>query len=170
MQVWVRSKDQQAFFEELGMAGAIKNQPGDYLDAVDQNLGDDTLDVFASERVEYDVTVSEEGDLDVTATVKTTNFVDASMPYPIIDNDGRPPTKKTYVHLYAPANAELQSVLYRDRLTQYEPKQIEPKLEAGRKVFSAKMSIKPQETSSLILQVHDPGRPARRGRGRVVAC
>ena len=29
--------------------------------AVDQNLGDDTLDVFASERVEYDVTVSEEG-------------------------------------------------------------------------------------------------------------
>jgi len=157
MQVWVRSKEQQAFFVELGMAGAIKNQPGDYLYAVDQNLGDDTLDVFASERVEYDVTVSEEGDLDVTATVKTTNFVDASMPYPIIDNDGRPPTKKTYVHLYAPANAELQSVLYRDRFTQYEPKQIEPKLEAGRKVFSAKMSIKPQETSSLIFKYTIPG-------------
>jgi hypothetical protein len=155
MQVWVRSPKQQAFFEDLGMAGAIKDEPGDYVYAVDQNLGDDTLDVFTSERVDYDVVVDEDGNLDVTATVKATNFVDETMPYPILDNSG-PPDKKTYVHLYVPANAELESVKYVNRFKQSTPQQIEPHLEAGRKVFSAQMSIKPQETASLVFKYRVP--------------
>lgn len=157
MQVWVEGKKQQAFFEELGWAGAVKTEPGDYVYVVDQNLGDDTLDAFTSERVDYDVVVNEEGDLDVTATVRETNFVDATLPYPIIDNEG-PPVKKTYVNLYAPANAQLESVTYRERITGERPAHtLPPRRSAGRVVFSAKLSVRPQETASVTFRYTVPG-------------
>ena len=156
MQVWVRAEKQQTFFEDLGWAGAVKDTPGDYVYVVDQNLGDDTLDVFAAERVNYDVVIEDDGDLNVTATVSTTNFVDETMPYPILDNNG-PATKKTYVNLYAPENAELQSITYQDRFqTIQDTKQLPPIKEAGRVVFSAPMSIKAHETGSLIFKYRVP--------------
>jgi hypothetical protein len=156
MQVWVRGAKQQAFFEDLGWAGAIKDDPGDYVYVVDQNLGDDTLDVFASERVDYDVVVQEDGDLDVTATVKTTNFVDETLPYPILDDNSKP-YKKTYVNFYAPENAELHSVTFRDRFVERPAHTIPAQKEQGRIVFSAKMNVKPQETASLIFKYTVPG-------------
>jgi hypothetical protein len=156
MQVWVAAPKQQTFFEDLGWAGALNQDPGDYLYVVDQNLGDDTLDVFASERVDYDVVVKENGDLDVTATVKTTNFVDTSLPYPILDNDSKP-VKKTYVNLYAPSNAQLHSVTFSDRFKTKTPKVLPPHQEAGRVAFSASMSIQPQETASLVFKYTVPG-------------
>ncbi|MCA1726181.1 MAG: DUF4012 domain-containing protein [Actinobacteria bacterium] len=156
MQVWVAGKEQQAFFEELGWAGAIEDEPGDYVYVVNQNLGDDTLDVFTSERLDYDVVVSEDGDLDVTATVKATNFVDETLPYPILDNDDAPPVKKTYVNLYAPKDAKLTSVTFTDRFQTKEPKVLPPHYEAGRVVFSAQMSIKPQETAALVFKYTVP--------------
>jgi hypothetical protein len=156
MQVWVRAPKQQAFFEDLGWAGAIEDAPGDYVYVVDENLGDDTLDVFTSERVNYDVTVQENGDLDVTATVAATNFVDESMPYPIVDNN-TPPFKRTYVNLYAPAAAELESVTFSDRFQTTPVAHPLVHTEAGRKVFSSKMEIKAHETASLIFKYRVPG-------------
>ncbi len=155
LQIWSRDREEEDFFQELGWGGAIRKDPGDYVYVVDQNLGDDTLDTFAYERVDYDVRIADDGSAEVVARVKMTNAVPRGLPFPIVPRDG-PADKQTYVNLYAPADAELVSVTQVERLRQRPVAKPLVHTEVGRKVFSARLQTKANESSYLEFRYRVP--------------
>jgi hypothetical protein len=59
MQVWFRDDAEQAFAERMNWDGAIEQpESGDYLDVVQQNVGGNKLDFFASMNTNLDVSLS----------------------------------------------------------------------------------------------------------------
>jgi len=67
--VYFRDNDLQAFMEELGWTGSLKETSGDYLMAVDTNLGGGKTDGVIDETVDVQVRVAPDGTVENTVTM-----------------------------------------------------------------------------------------------------
>ena len=151
LQIWSSHPKEQAFFERQRWAGAIPDQRGDYLYVVDQNRGIDRLDTFMFERTNYDVAIREDGSLDVTATVRQTNYPPVDLPK-VLRGTG---TLKTFLNVYAPENAELRSIttVIRGRRAD-RPLQVHT--HHHRKVFTTSLGVPLLETGQAIFRYTIP--------------
>jgi hypothetical protein len=164
LQIWSVHEEEQAFFQQQGWSGSIKRTPGDYLYVVEQNLGFDRLATFAFQRTNHDVTIREDGTLDVETTVRITNYPPLDLPKAIIGKQ----TMKTYVNVYAPQQATIESIVTRNRRATLDVKPLEH-VQNGRKVFSGVLRVPGLDTGEITFRYTVPnglvevdGRPTYR--------
>jgi hypothetical protein len=171
VQIWLADEEEQTLAGRLGWDGAIRQDEGDYLYVVTDNLETDALDFFAHQTLDHDVTVTDEGSLDVVSTVT----LDVELPEgdqylaPPISNP-RGTTKVTLVNLYAPESAVLSDVLRSDASGEFPLPKCAPDarennqaglcyrehVEQGRRVFTASMKTPLDAESFLIFRYTVP--------------
>jgi hypothetical protein len=171
VQIWLADQKEQTLAGRLGWDGAIRQDEGDYLYVATDNLETDALDFFSRQTLDHDVTVTEDGSLDVVSTVT----LDVELPEgdeylaPPISNP-RGTTKVTMVNLYAPEGAVITDVLRSDvsgefplpkcpddaRENNEAGKCYREHVEQGRRVFTATMKTPLDAESFLIFRYSVP--------------
>lgn len=157
VQVWFADQAEQDLAVDLGWAGQIRGDAGDYLYVVEDNLETDALDFFARQTVEHDVTIAGDGSLGVVTTVRMTVELPEGPAYrqpPISSPRGT--TKKTMVNLYVPEGAELVDVLYDDARGRGTVEDVREHVEQGRRILTANLQSDPNEPSALIFRYRVP--------------
>ncbi|MBI4261354.1 MAG: DUF4012 domain-containing protein [Actinobacteria bacterium] len=157
VQVWLEDPAEQALASKLGWTGEIRDEPGDYLYLAEDNQETDALDFFARQTIHHDVTILEDGSLEVTTKVELTVELPEGEEYrtpPIASPRG--PTKKTMVNLYVPEGAELVDVLYDDARGRGSEPDVQQHVEQGRRVFTATLRSPPNQATSMIFRYTVP--------------
>lgn len=125
---------------DSGWAGEIKNYSGDYLMAVDANLGALKTDAVMSRGLEYKVAQSANG-----------FFSQLILSYA---NNGRPDWKtttyKSYTRIYVPLGSQLIGV------SGYAPGQIDTGSEAGKTWFGFYLTVEPVKINRLAIKYKLP--------------
>lgn len=147
--------DEQALFEELGLAGALPPVEVDYLDVVTQNGSANKIDIFLHRTVDYEVRV-DPGTGQATASLDVTleNQAPASgLPDYVIGNDvdlALPPGhSRLWLSVYTPLFLE-------GATADGAELEMAPGVELGRQVYSQFVVIPPGETMAIHLDLEGP--------------
>jgi hypothetical protein len=172
MQIWLSDHEEQAFLEAMGWDGAIEDARNrDYLYVVQQNVGGNKLDYFASNRIEVDVRLDRRDAL-VNTTIGVHNEVFLPQPRWSMGDSG--PLHRPMINLYAREDAELLGVeapavcvsgAFHDsacRLNSPAPavwtgERPATHFESGKQVWSATLQIPAQQDGEIRFDYRAPG-------------
>jgi hypothetical protein len=162
IQLWMKDRTEQGFIRHMGWDGAIpKAKRSDYLMVVEQNVGGNKLDYFATQTTEMDVTIDGENS-EVSTTLGVHNAVFGPQPRWIMGDSG--PFHRPMLSLYVPGNARLHGspAVKGERLDAPLPaiwtNGLPPEdSEAGKKVWSATLWVPPGEDASIDYDYTVPG-------------
>lgn len=153
---WAADDDEQQYFADLGLTGAMPSLAGgDGLAVVFNNAGANKLDVYLEREVGYDATVdTATGATTATATVSLTNRAPSSgLPGGVIGNytGDAPGTNRILVSLYSALPVTSASLLTPDGdVTDF---QVQVGTEAGWTTGSAFIVIPPGESVTLVYEL-----------------
>ncbi len=160
IRLWSPLAEEQALFERLGADGAFPapRPDHDFLAVSSQNSGNNKIDVYQSRRIDYDVLLDDEGGLRATARVTVRNDppLDGSVPDYVVGNtQGDPPgTNRMILSIHTPHLLEGATV-------DGQPIAIESQVEAGFRVYSARVAVPPG--AELVLELELSGTLAAEG-------
>ncbi len=171
IQIWMKDKAEEAFVRKMKWDGAIdKAKRSDYVYVVEQNVGGNKLDYFATQTT--DMAVSFDGqDAQVSTELGVSNQIFTPQPRWILGDLG--PFHKPMLSLYVPGDAILETTTVTgQRVDDPAPAAwlngLPPEdSESGKKVWSATLLVAPGETSSIRYDYVVPGVVRRIG-GRSV--
>ena len=153
---WAATPDEQQYFTDLGLTGAMPSVAGrDGLAVVFNNAGANKLDVYLEREVSYDATVdAATGATTATATVTLTNGAPSSgLPDGVIGNytGDAPGTNRILVSLYSALPVTSASVRTPDG--DVEDFQVEVGTEAGWVTGSSFLVVPPGESVTLVYEL-----------------
>jgi hypothetical protein len=153
---WAAADDEQEFFGELGLTGALPGIEGrDGLAVVFNNAGANKLDVYLEREVAYDATVDTlTGTTTATATVTLTNRAPSSgLPGGVIGNytGEAPGTNRVLVSLYSALPVTSASVRLPDG--RVEDFQVQVGSEAGWTTGSSLVALAPGGSVTLVYEL-----------------
>ncbi len=141
--------DEQAFFEQVGLADAMAPVRSDFLGVVVQNAGQSKIDTFLERRLRYRAVVDPRtGETTATLHVELRNNAPAEgLPtYVIGGNVAEPGVNRTYLSVYTPLGLE-------DATWNGEDLLMESAHELDRNVFSQFLQVPPGATRTLELHL-----------------
>lgn len=165
MQVWLTRPEEQAFIERMEWDGGIEEAAGsDYAYVVEQNVGGNKLDNFATQETSIEIRI-EGDDARHRTRVAIANRIFLPQPrWPMGDSG---PNHRPYISLYVPGDAELAGASVEgSRLDQPPalplaawpaPRVPAEHHEHGRKVWSATLLIPPGDEGLVLYDYRSPG-------------
>ena len=161
IQLWMKEPDEQGFIKHMGWDGAISKAKSDYMMVVEQNVGGNKLDYFATQTTEMDVTI-DGADAQVSTDLGVHNGFFGPQPRWITGIFKG--FHKPMLSLYVPGNATLNGTptVEGERLDDPLPaiwtNGLPPEdSEAGKKVWSATLWVPPGEDASIGYDYTVPG-------------
>jgi hypothetical protein len=153
---WAATPDEQQYFADLGLTGAMPSAAGrDGLAVVFNNAGNNKLDVYLEREVRYDATVdAATGATTAKATVTLTNGAPSSgLPGGVLGNytGDAPGTNRVLVALYSALPVTSASVRTPDG--DVEDFQVEVGAEAGWVTGSSFIVVPPGESVTLVYEL-----------------
>lgn len=131
----------QAGVEAFGIAGKLKDYPGDYLYINDANLGGRKSNLYVTQEVESDIDVAKDGSVEKTLTITYKNpekhdgWLNSVLP--------------NWVRVYVPEGSELISA------EGFEDK-ADPYSEFGKTVYAGYFQLRPEGVSKITLKYKLP--------------
>ena len=159
--LWSPRELEQHLFDRLGVAGAVPPARADALGVVTQNAGGNKIDWFLERSVDYRAKLQEAtGELDATVDIRLRNGAPSrGLPPLVIASSGRARTEPgenlLYLSIYSPWELEGAEVDGR-------PVTLEAQVELGRRVYSTFLTVAPDSTRHVRLQLSGrlpPGEP-----------
>jgi hypothetical protein len=131
----------QAAVESFGIAGRMKDYEGDYLHINDANLGGRKSNLYVTQEVEQDVSVSKDGTIEKTVTITYNN--------PEAHDGWLNSVLPNWVRIYVPKGSELIDFSgVEDKKDPYE--------EFGKTVFAGYFELRPQGVAKVTLTYRLP--------------
>jgi hypothetical protein len=145
---WFSESEAEAVMVLLGMDGAVRSDPGDYVYPVDSNVSPvSKLSVVTSRDVQLDVRLDKSGDAQDTLTMRWTNRIEepAELPYRELPGLETLTTLGMYFRAYVPEGSRVETVSTSTAvpLTSLPDQENE----AGRKFLASYFRIPPGSTS-----------------------
>ena len=179
MQIWMSDAEEQAFIERMKWDGGISEiESGDYFQVVEQNVGGNKLDYFASQINKMDVTIDGEDAIHSTS-VGISNDVVQPQPRWVLGDSKT--AHRPMLNFYVPPGAELMTAragrlcpVPLDRscngridtppgLATWSGAIPPTHRERGKKVWSATLQIPPRERGSFSVDYRSPDVLEQRG-------
>lgn len=161
--LWSPRETEQRLFDRLGVAGAVPPASGDTLGVVTQNAGGNKIDWFLERSVDYRARLHEAtGKLDATVDIRLRNGAPSrGLPPLVIASSGRADTEpgENLLYLSIYSRWELEGAEVDGR-----PVTLEAQVELGRRVYSTFLTVAPDSTRHVRLQLSGrlpPGEPYR---------
>lgn len=142
---------EQAFFEQAGLAGAFPPVEGDFLGVVTQNAGRSKIDAFLHRAVRYEATVeatagAQTAEVRATLEVELRNDVPPGLPAAIAGDVSGPGVNRAYVSIYTPLGLDGASF-------DGAPVGMESSRELGRSAYSLYVEVPPGSARTLRLEL-----------------
>ena len=163
VQMWSSDPGQQAFLQQLGWDGGLRENPGDFLALAQENRLGNKLDYWGKDAIEYTATIGANGSVKSNYRVTLTNGV----PVPVKGSPGAvgPPRTRgltrEMMNLYVPKDARFGSVdpteVTGPGADKVRPPGFVEHVEGGYRVFTQTISAEPQQSASLTFAYSTPG-------------
>ncbi len=173
VQMWSSDARQQAFLEQLGWDGGLRENPGDFLALAQENRLGNKLDYWGKDAIEYTATIGGDGSVKSSYRVTLTNGV----PTPVKGSPqevGPPRTRglaREMMNLYVPKDARFGSVdpteVTGPGADKVRPAGFVEHVEGAYRVFTQTISAEAQQSASLTFTYSTPGVILDTSEGRV---
>lgn len=131
----------QGAVEEFGIAGKIKDYPGDYLHINDSNLGGRKSNLYVTQEVEQEIEVAKDGSIEKTLTITYKN--------PMKHDGWLNSVLPNWVRIYVPKGSELIA------FEGVEAKE-DPYEDLGKTVFAGFFQLRPEGLAKITLKYRLP--------------
>lgn len=158
--LWSPRNVEQHLFDRLGVTGAVPPLTGDHMGVVTQNASGNKIDWFLERHVDYRAVLDEAtGDIDAILDIRLRNGAPSrGLPPLVIASSGRARTEPgenlLYLSIYSPWELEGAEVDGR-------PVGLEAQVELGRRVYSTFLTVPPNSTRHIRLQLSGRLSPAK---------
>ncbi|MFN2586737.1 MAG: DUF4012 domain-containing protein [Actinomycetota bacterium] len=163
MQVWMADPAEQRFIEQMDWDGAIRAaRDADYLYVVEQNVGGNKFDYFATNATTMDVAV-EGTDALVSTEVRVHNGVFLPQPRWSAGDSAKTGLHRPMMNVYVPLEASFVAAAYEGERIASPPGVVgvseapTEHFEKGKKVWSATFEIPPGQEAAMRLDYRVPG-------------
>jgi UDP-N-acetylmuramyl pentapeptide phosphotransferase/UDP-N-acetylglucosamine-1-phosphate transferase len=149
---------EQAAFAAVGITGAVQETLGDYLMVLTQNLGENKMDYYLQRDVAYRGQVDTDGSVEAQVEVTVHNTAPTSAALTEEVGGARPHLKlapgmnRSYLSVYAPAQASLEGVSIDGEPTT----NFDDALELGKRFFATTVEVGPGESKSVSFSYRIP--------------
>jgi len=141
--VYVNDPKSQSAIEEFGIGGKIKPYEWDYLNIIDANLGGRKSNLYVTQEVNQNISVSKDGSVEKEVTITYKN--------PAKHDGWLNSVLPNYVRVYVPKGSEL--LLAEGFEDKYEPYE-----DLGKTVFAGFFKLRPEGISKVTLKYKLPFR------------
>ncbi|HEV2756373.1 MAG TPA: DUF4012 domain-containing protein [Actinomycetota bacterium] len=163
MQIWMTDPAEQAFVEQMDWDGEVRAaHDSDYLYVVEQNVGGNKFDYFATNTTAMDVTLEGEDAL-VSTEVRVRNGVFLPQPRWSAGDSAKTGLHRPMMNVYVPLDASLTGATYEGTRIPSPPNLVgvsdtpSEHVEKGKKVWSATFEIPPDQEAAMRLDYRVPG-------------
>jgi len=138
---YLLDQEKEKVVSDFGIGGSIKDYKGDYIHINDANLGGRKSNLYATEEVEQDITVSKDGHIEKTVTIiyknpeKQDGWLNSVLP--------------TWVRVYVPKGSTLVT-------SEGLEEKIDPYEDLGKTVFAGYFKLRPEGVSKVTFKYKLP--------------